>query len=101
MTPPLLDYLCSFKDTKVTIGSNLVEDAKKLCLRHPDYLTAEFLDVFNAAEVEAMVQKHDVVISFIPPWMHMHVFKPCLKHGVNVVTSSYISPEMLALHDEA
>jgi hypothetical protein len=47
MTPPLLDYLCSFKDTKVTIGSNLLEDAKKLCLRHPDYLTAEFLDVFN------------------------------------------------------
>ena len=31
----------------------------------------------------------------------MHVLKPCLKAGVNVVTSSYISPEMLTLHDEA
>jgi saccharopine dehydrogenase-like NADP-dependent oxidoreductase len=101
MTPPLLDYLCGFKDTKITIGSNLVEDAKKLCVRHPDYLSAEFLDVFDAAGVEAMVSKHDLVISFIPPWMHMHVLKPCLKHGVNVVTSSYISPEMLELHEEA
>jgi len=30
----------------------------------------------------------------------MHVLKPCLKAGVNVVTSSYISPEMLAMHED-
>jgi len=48
MTPPLLDLLVSYKDTHITIGSNLVEDAKKLASRHPDYISAAYLDVFNA-----------------------------------------------------
>ena len=30
----------------------------------------------------------------------MKVLKPCLKVGVNVATSSYISPEMLAIDAE-
>ena len=47
MTPPLLDLLCAFKDTHITIGSNLVEDAKKLANRHTEFISAEFLDVFN------------------------------------------------------
>lgn len=48
-----------------------------------------------------MVGKHDLVISFIPPTLHMHVLRACVKVGVNVTTSSYISPDMLALHEEA
>ena len=40
------------------------------------------------------------MISFIPPWMHMKVLKPCLKAGVNVATSSYISPDMLSIDEE-
>ena len=31
----------------------------------------------------------------------MHVLKVCVKLGVNVTTSSYISPEMLKVSDEA
>ena len=31
----------------------------------------------------------------------MHVLKACVKVGVNVTTSSYISPDMLKLHEEA
>ena len=100
MTPPLLDLLVSYKDTHITIGSNLVEDAKKLASRHPDYISAAYLDVMNADQVFDLVSKHELVISFIPPWMHMHVLKPCLKAGVNVVTSSYISPDMLAMHED-
>ena len=41
------------------------------------------------------------MISFIPPWLHMHVMRACVKVGVNVTTSSYVSPEMEKLHDEA
>jgi saccharopine dehydrogenase-like NADP-dependent oxidoreductase len=42
-----------------------------------------------------------MVISFIPPGLHMKVMQQCLKHGVNMTTSSYISPEMEALHEHA
>lgn len=31
----------------------------------------------------------------------MHVIGPCVKHGVNVTTSSYTSPDMLKLDAEA
>ncbi len=30
MAPPLIDYLNSFKDSKITIASNIIEDAQKL-----------------------------------------------------------------------
>jgi saccharopine dehydrogenase-like NADP-dependent oxidoreductase len=73
MTPPLLDLLVSYKDTQITIGSNLVEDAKKLASRHPEFISASYLDVLNPEAVFDLVSKHHLVISFIPPWMHMHV----------------------------
>ncbi len=47
-----------------------------------------------------MVAKNDFVISFVPPHMHMPIFKSCLKLGKHVTTSSYISPELDALHAE-
>ena len=42
-----------------------------------------------------------MVISFIPPWLHMHVINQCVKAGINVVTSSYVSPDMEKLDAEA
>ena len=27
MTPPLVDYLCSFNDTRITVASNILKDA--------------------------------------------------------------------------
>jgi glutamyl-tRNA reductase len=49
MTPALVDYLCRFKDTKITCVSNLVEDAKKVASRHPDHITPEYLDIFDVS----------------------------------------------------
>jgi len=51
--------------------------------------------------IEAAVTGKNLVISFIPPWMHMKVLPVCVRVGVNVTTSSYISPEMLTLDEEA
>ena len=47
MTPALIDYLISFKDTKMTIASNILEDAKKLASKYPEYLTSTYLDISN------------------------------------------------------
>ncbi|MBL4755934.1 MAG: saccharopine dehydrogenase NADP-binding domain-containing protein [Flavobacteriales bacterium] len=51
-------------------------------------------------ELDKMVKDVDLVVSMIPPNMHVIVAKACLKHGVNMVTTSYISPEMKALDKE-
>ncbi|MBL4747024.1 MAG: saccharopine dehydrogenase NADP-binding domain-containing protein [Flavobacteriaceae bacterium] len=61
--------------------------------------------LWNAAppytELDEMVKSVDLVVSMIPPNMHVIVAKACLKHKVNMVTTSYISPEMKALDKEA
>jgi len=60
-----------------------------------------FLDVFDPAQVEAAVTGKSLVISFIPPPLHPKILPICVKVGVNVTTSSYISPLMLSLDAEA
>ena len=49
MTPPLVDYLCKFGDTHVTVASNIIEDAQKIASRHPNHMSAMFLDVFDVS----------------------------------------------------
>lgn len=49
--------------------------------------------------LDNMVANHDIVISFVPPTMHMPVANSCLKIGRNLATSSYISPDMEKLHE--
>jgi saccharopine dehydrogenase-like NADP-dependent oxidoreductase len=100
MTPPLVDYLIQFKDTHITVASNILDDAKMVAARHPGFMSAQYLDIMDQQMVEDCVRGQSLVISFIPPWMHMKVLKPCLKVGVNVATSSYISPDMLSLDAE-
>lgn len=52
-------------------------------------------------ELDEMVKNVDLVVSMIPPSMHVIVAKACIKHKVNMVTTSYVSPEMQALDSEA
>ena len=52
-------------------------------------------------ELEEMVKSVDLVVSMIPPNLHVIIAKACLKHGINMVTTSYISPEMKALDENA
>jgi saccharopine dehydrogenase-like NADP-dependent oxidoreductase len=101
MTPPLIDYLMSFGDTHMHIVSNLPKDAEALCKRNPKQMSAGFLDVTDSAAIEKQVKGFNLVISFVPPWMHMPVLTACVKHNVNVATSSYVSDQMLTLDAEA
>ena len=52
-------------------------------------------------ELDKMVKNVDLVVSMIPPHMHVIVAKACLKYQVNLVTTSYTSPEMMALDEDA
>jgi saccharopine dehydrogenase-like NADP-dependent oxidoreductase len=52
-------------------------------------------------ELNRMVSGMDLVVSMIPPHMHVIVAQACIKHKVNMVTTSYTSPEMAALEEEA
>ena len=46
------------------------------------------------------VDRGDVVVSMLPATMHLGVARESLRRGTHFVSSSYVSPEMLALNDE-
>ncbi|MFN0031521.1 MAG: saccharopine dehydrogenase C-terminal domain-containing protein, partial [Flavobacteriales bacterium] len=47
------------------------------------------------------VSNADLVISMLPASMHVLVAADCLVHGRHLITPSYVSDEMRALHEEA
>lgn len=51
--------------------------------------------------LDEMVKSVDLVVSMLPPNMHLIVAQACLRHSINMVTTSYISPEMKALDKKA
>jgi hypothetical protein len=53
MTPPLVDYLVSFNDTRITVASNIIKDAEKIAKRHPTCMSAMFLDVMDVSKVNS------------------------------------------------
>ncbi len=59
------------------------------------------LDVTNDVDRRAAVQNADLVISMLPAHMHISVAYDCVEFGKNMVTASYISPEMEALDEAA
>ena len=57
MTPPLVDYLTKFGDTHITVASNIVEDARKICQRHPQHMGPLNLDVFDVSNIASYLLK--------------------------------------------
>ena len=64
MTPPLIDHLLSFKDTHITVVSNLVDQAKALCKRGPEFMDSGYLDV---TDVSHTAKAHSYTISDSKP----------------------------------
>lgn len=52
----------------------------------------------GAAEV---IQQTDLVISLLPPHLHIQVARICLQLNKHLLTASYVSNEMRGLHEEA
>lgn len=59
------------------------------------------LDVNDDAALDAEVAQHDLVISLIPYTYHATVIKSAIRNKKHVVTTSYVSPSMLELDQQA
>jgi saccharopine dehydrogenase (NADP+, L-glutamate forming) len=59
------------------------------------------LDVTDEKALDAAVAEHDLVISLIPYTFHVPVIKSAIRNKKNVVTTSYVSPAMEELQEEA
>ncbi|RSM06430.1 Saccharopine dehydrogenase [NADP(+), L-glutamate-forming] [Fusarium ambrosium] len=99
VTRPTLDVLTQ-SGIPVTVACRTLETAKKLS-EGVNLATPISLDVSDEKALDAEVAKHDLVISLIPYTFHALVIKSAIRNKKNVVTTSYVSPAMMELDEEA
>ncbi len=85
---------------ELVVGDFDITLAKEKLKEHP-LLKAIKFDVFDETQREAEISNANIVISMLPAAFHIHVAKSCLRHGKNLITASYVSEEIKALHEEA
>jgi saccharopine dehydrogenase (NADP+, L-glutamate forming) len=66
-----------------------------------EFAKAAQLDVTKPLERGELIRAADVVASLLPAFLHIHVARDCIQYGKHLITASYNSPEMKALHEEA
>jgi len=59
------------------------------------------LNIHDEAQVTAQIAEADLVISLLPAVLHLVVARLCLKLRRNLITASYVTPEIQALHQKA
>lgn len=65
------------------------------------YAEAVCFNALDPKERRPEIEKADLVISMLPARFHVEVAKDCIEFKTNLITPSYISPEMRALDQEA
>ena len=97
---PLVRYLLNVDEFDVTVASRTVEKAQKL-IGAASNGVAKALNVRDEAALEALISEHDLSISLLPYVYHPTVARLCVKHKRQMVTTSYVKPEMQALDESA
>jgi saccharopine dehydrogenase-like NADP-dependent oxidoreductase len=96
---PIVNHLLS-KGIHVTVATRTKSKAEAMISGHPNG-TAIAWTVEDEAALDTMVAGHDLSVSLLPYAHHLLVAKYCLKHKKNMVTTSYVKPEMQALDAQA
>ncbi len=97
---PMAKYLLESSDIKVIFLDKDIEKAKRITAPYP-HAQVHKVDISDNDTVANFVAVSDVVVSLLPYTFHPRVAKICLAHGKSMVTTSYVSPEMQDLHEEA
>ncbi|EIM87794.1 saccharopine dehydrogenase [Stereum hirsutum FP-91666 SS1] len=97
---PAAEYIVRDPSNRLTVACRTLATAEGLIDGLPDS-RAISLDVNSTADLEREVAAHDLVISLIPYTYHATVIKAAIKGKTNVVTTSYVSPAIRELDEEA
>jgi len=83
---------------QVTVGDS---NEKMLAAKVKDHPNARkvVLDVTNARQRRELISRSDIVISLMPPQLHLLLAHDCLHFRKHLITSSYLSPELRDMHD--
>ncbi|KAI1260079.1 Apo Saccharopine reductase [Xylariaceae sp. FL1019] len=98
VTRPTLDILCE-SGVAVTVACRTLDSAKALSAGVRNAVPIS-LDVTDDAALDAQAAQHDLIISLIPYTFHATVIRSAIRQKKHVVTTSYVSPAMLALDQQ-
>lgn len=100
VSAPLIRYFLSRRDARVLIASSEVQRAHELV---EEYATGTVLqtDVSDPARLRPLIGEADIVVSLLPAGMHGPVAAIAIEAGVPFVSTSYQSPEISALDEQA
>lgn len=85
---------------KIRIADQDINLIQKKINHHPN-AEALFFDINDESLANEEIEKADIVISMLPWKFHIEVAKLCVKHKKNLITPSYISPEIKELDEAA
>lgn len=85
---------------KVRVGDIKPEIALQRIQGHPSGEAFSF-DVYNTIQRKSEVEQAHIVISLLPARMHHLVAETCVEIGRNMVTASYLSPDIKAMDSAA
>ncbi|CAE6344598.1 unnamed protein product [Rhizoctonia solani] len=96
---PAAEYILRDPRNHMTIACRTLASAQDMAEKLPR-ATGISLDV-SSPDLDAQVAAHDVVISLVPYTHHPRVIEAAIKGKTHVVTTSYVSPAMRALDEQA
>jgi saccharopine dehydrogenase-like NADP-dependent oxidoreductase len=100
VTRPIVRFFLDCEDVRLTVATLYHEDALGLVENHPRGI-ARAVDVTEPTELAPLLNGCELVVSLVPFAFHAQVARIALDHRVPMVTTSYVSPEMRALDQQA
>ena len=96
---PIVKHLLG-KGIQVTVATRTKSKAEEMIGTHENGLAVAWT-VEDQPMLESMISSHDLTVSLLPYTHHVMVAKHCIRFKKNMVTTSYVKPEMQALDAEA
>jgi saccharopine dehydrogenase-like NADP-dependent oxidoreductase len=96
---PIIQYLLS-KNYQVSVASNTTDRADAMINGHTNGKSI-FWEASDEAGLGRLIAEADITVSLLPYVFHVMVANLCILHRKNMVTTSYVKPEMRALDQKA
>jgi saccharopine dehydrogenase (NADP+, L-glutamate forming) len=96
---PMVEYLLG-KGFRIMIASPMKDRADEMINGNPLGTSLDW-SMDDQATLENLIAEYDITVSLLPYKFHVDVAKVCLKHKKNLVTTSYVLPQMMALDEAA
>ncbi|KAL1420475.1 hypothetical protein MTO96_024297 [Rhipicephalus appendiculatus] len=101
VSAPLVEYLTRDDSVHVVIGTAFQKEGEALAIKTPN-TESVVVDVTKTPDgIQNLIKDADLVVSLLPYPLHPTIAQYCIAHKTNMVTASYLTPEMKELHSAA